>query len=86
MIIFSSRRTYHSILWQHDDTCVIIADTNLVFSAYHAITFNTTQFRLLDDEFLIAVIEHTAQISYDYLLTSSHIWCATYYLRRLALA
>ena len=86
MIVLSGRRTYHSVLRQYDDTRVIVADTDLVLCTDHTVTLHAAQLRLLDDKLIVAIIEHTAEICHDHLLTSSHVGRTTHYLRGLALA
>ena len=86
VVILSSRRTYHSVLRQHDDTSVTGADTYLVLGTNHAQRLHTTQLGLLDDKLLVAVVEHTAQVSHYDLLACCHVRCSTDYLLRLTLA
>ena len=84
VIILSGGRTYDCILGQNDDAVVTGANTNLVLGTNHTVGFDAAQFRLLDDELLIAVVEHTAQIGYDDLLACSHVGSTTDNLRGFA--
>ena len=73
MIIFSSRCSHHSVVGQHDDAIVRSSDANLVLGTNHAQALMTTQLSTLDLEFLVAIVEHTAHVGNNHLLTSLHI-------------
>ena len=77
VIVFSGRSTHLSVLGQHDDTGMVGADANLVLCANHAAALHATQFRLLDNKFLVAVVEHAAQVGNNHLLSRSHVGRAT---------
>ena len=86
MEILRCRRTHHGLLGENHDTGVIGAHANLILGADHAKAFYATELRFLDDKFLVAIIEHAAQVGHNDLLASSHIGCATHDLLGLALA
>ena len=71
--VFGSRSSYHSRFGQHDDAIVAGTHTNLVFSTNHAVRLDASQFALLDDKLLVAVVEFAAQLSHNHFLTSSDI-------------
>ena len=73
MIVFCSRRTYDSVLRQYDDALVGRTDADLILSTDHTIALHATQLGLLDDELLITIIKHTAEIGHNHLLTSRHV-------------
>ena len=73
MIILSSRCSYYSVLREYDDAIVRSSDANLVLGTNHAQTLMTTQLSTLDLEFLVAIVEHTAHVGNNHLLTSLHI-------------
>ena len=73
MVIFGGRLTHRGVLGQHDDTVVAVAYSYLVFGTNHTERLYTTQLAALDGKFLVAIIEHTAQVGNDYLLAGSHI-------------
>ena len=84
MIIFGGWSANNCIFGQDNDAIMTLANTNFVFSTNHAIRFNATQLSLLDNELLIAIIEHTTQIGHYHLLTSCHIRCTTDNLLRFS--
>ena len=86
VIILGGRHTYHSVVRQYDDTVVRRTNTNLVLSTNHAARLHAAQFRLLDDELVVAVVEHTAQVGHNHFLTSCHVGGAAHNLARFALA
>ena len=86
MIVFSSRLTNGSVFGQHDNAIMTCAHANLVLGTNHAKALNATQFRLLDYKFLVAIIEHAAQVGNYNLLTCSHIRCTANNLLRFCLA
>ena len=86
MIVFSSRGANDCIFRQHDDTVVRSTHTYLVLCTDHTVRFHATQFRLLDHELLIAIIEHAAEVSHNHFLTSCHVRRTTHNLRGFTLA
>ena len=83
MIILSSRCTYYSVIREYDDAIVRSSDANLVLGTNHAQRLNAAQLGLLDDKLLVAIVEHTAQVSHYDLLACCHVRCSTDYLLRL---
>ena len=77
IVVLSSRSSYYCILRQNNDTIVTCAHANLVFSADHTVTLYTAELRLLDYKLLITIVEHTAQISNNNLLTCSNVRSTT---------
>ena len=85
VVILSSRLTDRSILGQDDNTSMAGANANLVLGTDHTAGLNTTQFRLLDDKLLVAVVEDTAKVGYNHLLSGSYVGCTADNLARFAL-
>ena len=73
MVVLCGRSTHDSILRQYDDTVMRRTDAYLVLSANHTKRLNATELRLLNDELLVAIVEHTAQVGYYYFQTCCHI-------------
>ena len=86
MIIFCSRLAHGGVFRQHDDAGMVGTHAYLVFSAYHSVGVYAAQARLLDGEFLVAVVEHAAQVGHDDLLPGRYVGRAAHYLLRLGLA
>ncbi len=86
VIVLSSRLTHRCILREHDDTIVRSTHANLILSTDHAQALYTAELALLDGKTLVAVVEHTAQVGNDNLLTGSHVRRTADNLLWLALA
>ena len=86
MVILGGRHAHDSVVGQHDDAGMVGADTYLILGAYHAEALHAAQLRFLDGEFLVAVIEHAAQVGHNHLLSGGHIGCSADNLLGLALA
>ena len=86
MIILGGRLSDRCILRQYDDAVMARTDADFILGTDHTEALHTTQLALLDGEFLVAVIEHAAQISHNDFLSCSHIRCTTHNLLRFALA
>ena len=65
---------------------VACANAYFVLGANHAKALNAAQLRLFDNEFLVAVVEHAAQVGNDNLLSGSHVGRTANYLLRLCFA
>ena len=86
MIVLGCRCSHHGIFRQHDDSCMRSADADFVLSTNHAQALITAQLGALDLEFLVAIVEHTAQIGHNDLLAGGHVRRTTDNLLRLSLA
>ena len=73
MVVFSGWRAYDSIVGEYDDTAVVIAYADLVFSANHAEGVDASQAALLDDELLVAIVKHATEVGNNHFLTSGYI-------------
>ena len=81
VVVFSGRLPHLGVLRQHNDSGMVGANTYLVLCAYHSAAFHATQFRLLYNKLLVAVVEHAAQVGNNHLLSGSHVGGAAYNLR-----
>ena len=80
MIILCSGCTNHCILRQYDNTRMVIANADLILCTDHTVRLYTTEFRLLDEKLLVAIVKHATQISHNHLLTCSYIRRTTHNL------
>ena len=68
MIVFGGRLSYRRVVRQNDNTGMVITYSYLILSANHSKGVHAPQARLLDSEFLVAVIEYATKVSdYDFL-------------------
>ena len=81
VIVFSSRCAHLCVVGQYDDAGVVVTDTDFVFGTDHAARLHASEFRLLDDELFVAVVEHATQVGHDDFLSSGHVGSAANYLR-----
>ena len=81
VIVFSSRCAHLCVVGQYDDAGVVVTDTDFVFGTDHAARLHASEFRFLDDELFVAVVEHATQIGHDDFLSSGHVGSAANYLR-----
>ena len=79
--ISRSGRAHRRVGGQDHNTIVSCAYTDLIFGANHTVAFHTTQLRLLNDEFIIAIVEFCAKRCDNYFLTGGHIMRTAYDLR-----
>ena len=86
MVIFSGRLPHRGVVGQNDDAIMARTHAYLILGTNHAQRLHAAKLRLLDGELFVAIIQNTAQIGYDDLLTCSHIGCAAHNLLRLAFA
>ena len=86
VIIFGCGLAYGCVLGQYDDAVVACANAYFVLGANHAKALNAAQLRLFDNEFLVAVVEHAAQVGNDNLLSGSHVGRTANNLLRLCFA
>ena len=82
VIIFRRRLAYLCVFRQHYYAIMTCAHAYFVFGAYHAVTFNATQFGFLYHKFLVAIIQDAAQVGHYNLLPCGNVRSSTYYLRR----
>ena len=80
--ISCSGRSYRCVDRQDHNPIVSRANTDLIFGANHTVAFDTTQLRLLNDEFAITIVEFRAECSNNYFLTGGHIMGTAHHLRR----
>ena len=71
--ISRSRHSHRRVGGQDHNTIVSCANTDLIFGANHTVAFYTTQLRLLNDEFTVAIVEFCAECSDNDFLTGGYI-------------
>ena len=86
VIIFGCGLAYRCVFGQYYDAVVACANAYFVLGANHAKALNAAQLRLFDNEFLVAVVEHAAQVGNDNLLSGSHVGRTANNLLRLCFA
>ena len=82
VIIFCCRHAHRCVFRQHDDAGMVTSHAYFILGTDHSTRLHTAELRFLDDKFLVAVIEHAAQVCHDNLLSGSHIGRTTDNLRR----
>ena len=78
MVVFGSRCSDNSVVGQYDDATMVVAHANLVLSTDHTEGVDAAKAAFLDGEFLVTVIQHTAEVGHDHLLSGSHIGRTAY--------
>ena len=74
------------VVGEHNDAVVACAYAYFIFGADHAARLHAADFRLLDYEFLVAIVELGADSCHYHLLSGSHIRSAAHYLSGFAIA
>ena len=82
-VVFGRRRARLDAVGQHDDAGMVRAYAYLVLGADHSVGFHAAQFRFLDLEFFVAVIQHGAHGGHNHGLAGRHVRRAAHYGHRL---